>query len=406
MTDAKATPARERIAALDAIRGMAILGILAVNASFFAAPVDQALDPARWPFQPQSSASLATFGVMQTFFEAKMISMFSMLFGVSVYLVGGERGDSARSPALKRRLWWLLLFGALHGLFIWYGDILYSYALCGFIVMLFRSRPAGWLIKVGGGIWLAIALLGLLGGLAMTMAPAGTPMGVPAADYRAGFGGDFVQSLTANMREWLQLGLLIEVGNVLNSAPLMLLGMGLYKAGVLRGTAARGIYLGLIAGGAVALAILGAFTVLDVRNGFAAPLHFLSDGLTSLAAVFITLGYGSLLILGLRAGGAAAALPRLLQPVGRMAFTNYLTQSLIMTIIFYGGRGPGLFGEVDRPGLAAIVVGVWLLQIVWSHLWLARFSMGPFEWVWRSLVAKRALPLRVERSRQVGTAGA
>ncbi len=393
MTGVTPAPARERIAALDAVRGMAILGILAVNASFFAGTLDEALDPRRWPFTPQTDASLATFAFMQTFFEAKLISMFSMLFGVSVYLVGGERGDPQRSPALRRRLGWLALFGALHGLFIWYGDILLSYALCGFIVMMFRSRPAGWLIKVGGGIWLGVALLGLLGALGMAMAPAGTPMGLPPADYRAGYAGDFGQSLTANMRDWLQLGLLIEVAGILNSAPLMLLGMGLYKAGVLRGTADTRVYLGLIAAGAVGLAVIGAFTLADVQGGFEPPLHYLSDGLTGLTAVFITLGYGSLLILGLRAGGAAAALPKLLQPVGRMAFTNYLTQSLIMTVIFYGGRGPGLFGEVDRPGLAAIVASVWVLQIAWSHLWLARFSMGPFEWVWRSLVAKRALPL-------------
>ena len=399
MKDATATtPKGPRIEALDALRGMAILGILAVNAQFFAGTVDQAIDPRRWPFSPQTDASLATFAVMQTFFEAKMISMFSMLFGVSIYLVGGERRDPERSPVLRRRLLWLLLFGAQHGLFIWYGDILFCYALSGLLVMLVRSRPAGWLIKVGGGLWLAVALLGLLGGAAMSLAPEGTPMGVPAAAYRIGYTQGFVESLVANMRDWATGGLFIELVSILFAAPLMLLGMGLFKAGVLSGRAATRVYLGLIVAGAVALTIQGAVTVADVQGGFAGMLHNLSDGLTGFTALFITLGYGGLLILGLRARGAAAALPRLLQPVGRMAFTNYLTQSLIMTMIFYGGRGPGLHGEVDRPVLALIVVGVWLLQIVWSHLWLSKFAMGPFEWVWRSLVAKRRMPISRDAS--------
>ncbi len=393
MTDLT-TPAKgPRLATLDALRGMAILGILAVNASFFASTVDQAIAPETWWAQPQTDASLATFAVMQTFFEAKMISMFSMLFGVSIYLVGGERGDPVRSPLLKKRLGWLLLFGALHGLFIWYGDILVSYAVAGFLVMLVRSKPAGWLLKVGGGIWLVMAALGLLGGLAMNFAPEGTPMGIPPAEFRSGYEGGFVDSLLANMQDWAFGGLFIELGNVLFSGPLMMIGLGLFKSGVFKGEASTRLYLMLVAAGAVALAIIAAFTIADVQSGFSRPLHGFSDGLTGFTALFITLGYGSLLILGLKAGGAAAFIPNLLRPAGRMAFTNYLTQSLIMTGLFYGGRGPGWFQEVDRPGLALIVVSIWVLQIIWSHLWLARFEMGPFEWVWRSLVAKRRLPL-------------
>ena len=78
-----------------------------------------------------------------------------------------------------------------------------------------------------------------------------------------------------------------------------------------------------------------------------------------------------------------------------MAFTNYLTQSLIMTTLFYGGRGFGLMGQVDRPALWAIVVAVWALQLVWSVLWLRRFQMGPLEWLWRSLTEGRRLPIRL-----------
>jgi len=90
-----------------------------------------------------------------------------------------------------------------------------------------------------------------------------------------------------------------------------------------------------------------------------------------------------LLILLVKAGARFITEP--LAAVGRMAFTNYLTQSLIMTTIFWGGRGFGLYGEVDRPTLIGIVVAIWVLQLIWSPLWLARFQMGPFEWIWRRL---------------------
>jgi uncharacterized protein len=82
-----------------------------------------------------------------------------------------------------------------------------------------------------------------------------------------------------------------------------------------------------------------------------------------------------------------------------MAFTNYLMQSLIMTVIFYGGRGPVLYGKLDRPALAAIVVVMWAAQLLWSRWWMARFTMGPLEWVWR-LAYRGRTPLRRRQSVQ------
>lgn len=384
---------RARYASLDALRGMAVLGILAVNAPFFAAPFAAASDPALWPFRPPTDWSLAVFAGTQIVFESKMVSMFSMLFGVSVFLVGGERGDPQRSPVLKRRLWWLLLFGFLHGLFVWFGDVLFCYAISGFGVVLLRSWPAGRLIRTGALIWAAFTGLLLLGGLSVDAAPAAGLAPAAEAVQASGYRGDFVASLLANMRDWSSTGVWAQIGGVFFTTPLMMIGLGLFKAGVLTGEARTRVYLGLIAAGAAGLAATAALSLAAIRSGFAGGAESLLEGVSAAAAPLITLGYGSLLILGLRAGGAAAWLPKLLQPVGRMAFTNYLTQSLIMTGLFYGGRGPGWFGEWDRPQLALVVVAVWALQIAWSHLWLARFRLGPFEWLWRSLVAGRAVPI-------------
>jgi uncharacterized protein len=113
-------------------------------------------------------------------------------------------------------------------------------------------------------------------------------------------------------------------------------------------------------------------------------------------ALFATLGYASALMLLHAAVGTSGLWA--LAATGRMAFTNYLTQSLIMTGIFYGGRGLGLFGQLEWTELAVVVMGVWALQLVWSPLWLSVFSMGPLEWIWRCLTYRRFLP--IGRARQ------
>jgi uncharacterized protein len=113
-------------------------------------------------------------------------------------------------------------------------------------------------------------------------------------------------------------------------------------------------------------------------------------GLSLLLSPAVSLAYIAGLVLLLRAGAGKLLSP--LAATGRMAFTNYITQSLVMTSIFYGGRG-ALMGEVDRPGLWALTIAIWILQLIWSSLWLSRFEMGPFEWVWRSLTLGRRVPL-------------
>ncbi|MNC47555.1 hypothetical protein D3C75_966200 [compost metagenome] len=120
-----------------------------------------------------------------------------------------------------------------------------------------------------------------------------------------------------------------------------------------------------------------------------------TDGWSEVVAsypIFITLAYASGLILLTSHG--VGWVRRLFAPVGQMAFTNYLTQTLIMTSLFYMPWGPRLMGQVDYPGQWAIVVAVWALQLIWSPLWLSRFRMGPLEWLWRRLSYGHALPLR------------
>jgi uncharacterized protein len=111
----------------------------------------------------------------------------------------------------------------------------------------------------------------------------------------------------------------------------------------------------------------------------------------SFLAPFISLGYASLLILLVRFGLKLILTP--LACAGRMAFTNYLSQTLIMTTIFYGGRGLGWYGQIGWPEMWMIIGGIWAAQLIWSPLWLSVFQMGPLEWGWRCLTYKRMVPL-------------
>ena len=160
-----------RIQTLDVLRGVAVLGILAVNAAAFALPFSAAMAPEQSPFSLSGSSAVALW-VTEVFFHQKFVTLFSMLFGVSIFLVGGERWDQARGRLLRRRLMWLALFGVLHGAAFWYGDILLLYAWSGLFVMLMRSMPARRLIQIGAA---ATLILATLQGATMWLAVNGPP---------------------------------------------------------------------------------------------------------------------------------------------------------------------------------------------------------------------------------------
>lgn len=401
MTDHAPAPVRpqDRIATLDLLRGLGVLGILAVNATSFAAPPAAYFSPTLWPF-PGEGLSAQIWWAMMVFFQGKFVTLFTMLFGISVFLVGGEREDDDRGLLLRRRLFWLLAIGVLHGALIWYGDILTLYALAGFVFLLMRSFSARRLLVIGVVMLVLGGLLGAgftamgqgaaaAGKIAPEQMNAAGPVSLdPAAfaaaleAYRSGWGGAFAQ----NFKDWTSYVVIMPLLFGWTTIALMSLGLGLFKSGFLKGRAPVWVYLAAVLPGAAALAYTASVAppANAPANLFSVPVA-IAGALTPL----VTIAYAAVLIL---LGKALGGLTRPLAAVGQMAFTNYLTQSLIMTTIFYGGRG-GLMGTVDRPELALIVLGVWTLQLVWSPLWLSRFAFGPFEWVWRSLTYGRAVPL-------------
>ena len=393
--------ASARIQTLDVLRGVAVLGILAVNAAAFALPMDAAMAPEQSPFPLVGASALARW-LVEVFFHQKFVTLFSMLFGVSIFLVGGERGDEARGRVLRRRLLWLGLFGLIHGLTFWYGDILLLYAWSGLFVMLMRSMSARSLILFGAAATLALAtlqaatmwmtvngpalLVDALSDESLRLAEGAVAASIAA--YRSGWPAGLIE----NLKSWGFLQSASLFGYVFATVPLMMLGMGLFKAGFFHGRLPARLYLTLIAAGGVVLALLG---LLEWREIMAGPGVQATHGWSEVVAaypVFITLAYASGLILLTSHG--VGWVRRIFAPVGQMAFTNYLSQTLIMTTLFYMPWGPRLMGQIDYPGQWAVVVAVWALQLIWSPLWLSRFRMGPLEWLWRRLSYGHDLTLR------------
>lgn len=400
---AELTLIKPRIQTLDVVRGLAVLGILAVNADGFAAPQMASLTPNMWLY-PNQGATALSYWVMETFFHEKFLTIFSMLFGVSLFLVGGDGSDPQKGKILLRRLAILLAFGLLHGFAIWWGDILSLYAITGFLMMFCRAWPPKVLLGVGAALYAAMALSSIPSAAYPFASPTDQPTSIAKAAQDPAV-LDAIQTMVAeatveaksswagayrwNTQEYLNL----LHGNpwlVPQTLGLMMIGLSLFKSGFLAGRSSSRRYFAAIVIGTVALVTVGwlAWQVVILERQVLGQRGFML-----LLAPLVSLAYVAGLVLLLKAGKG-----RLLSPLaaaGRMAFTNYLTQSLVMTSIFYGGRG-GLMGEVDRPALWAITICVWILQLIWSPLWLARFEMGPLEWVWRSLTLGRWVPLRKE----------
>jgi uncharacterized protein len=396
------TEGKPRIESLDVLRGFAVLGILIVNAAYFAGGPRTAFVPHVMPLAVDDS-SVWSWLLMHVLFEFKCITLFSMLFGASIYLVGGEFGDKQRGPLLWRRLFWLAVFGLIHGVLLWYGDISLNYAIAGVFVIFMRSwKP--WvllvlgLVLVGVSAWLIAHpwLESLSTPRAELLEQERNMLLTPEqfARLQGAMTGDIASVFDRNYRWWVPFMFGSLKFMTVRTVGVMMIGLALFKWGFLSGRSPAWLYRLFLALGLVAFAVLlwsawrgytSEFPTRDI-TGFDSIVN-------QLLSPFGTLFYISLLILTLKSG-AVRWLMDALAATGRMAFTNYIAQSVIMTGIFWGGRGFGLFGQFDRVELTLLVFGIWIVQLIWSPLWLRYFAMGPLEWLWRSLTYMRLVPIR------------
>jgi uncharacterized protein len=401
-----------RLASLDAIRGIAVMGIFSVNVVAFAMPFQAYFNPAA--YGGTHGPDLGTWALNFVFIDGKMRGLFTLLFGAGLLLVA-ERAQATSLPPASihyRRMAWLLLFGALHHYLIWSGDILMLYALVGMAAFPLRRAPSWLLVVCGLGLLALDALMqaGTAAALAAAQAAAHAP-GAPAqavaawrqqasfllppdraalardlALYRGGYPGlladRFAEGLLAPLYQ-----LEFSGAETLGS---MLLGMAALKSGFLSGRWSARAYRGIAAAG---IAIGTAFYTLlawrSWRSGF--DVAILAQDFFVLAAPFrlaMMFGYAALIVLVARRGGAFTAR---VGAVGRTAFTNYLGTSLIASFLFYG---LGLYGRVGRFEAWLFAPLFWLLMLLWAKPWLERFRYGPFEYAWRSLARGSPQPMR------------
>ena len=435
---------RERVVAVDVLRGVALLGILTMNVVSFGLPFACYMDP-RVPdavtFQgPFEGLNKVAWVINFYVFDTKMMTIFSMLFGAGLALmgeradrraaeagrVGGVVGAKGRFAAVYyRRLAFLALFGFLHAYGLWYGDILFSYAVCGLLLYPLRGLRAGWLAAIG--IVLIVIGVGLSagGGAGMTYmesqqqraaAAAALPDATEAQKREAerltetvknmnnvGDSSAQVVQMRGSLQEVLQTNaihafmmqaIMLPLMVFWRCMGLMLLGMALMKRGVLSGLASKRAYVWMVGVGyGVGLPLTHWAAVDAVATDFRmSRLLLVGWVIAAPASILMALGHVGVVMLVVKSGAAKWVTARL-GAVGRMALTNYLMQTVICTTTFYGW-GFGLFGSLERWQLWGVVLGVWALQLALSRVWLARFKFGPAEWAWRSLTHLEAQPMR------------
>ncbi|HQU91480.1 MAG TPA: DUF418 domain-containing protein [Pyrinomonadaceae bacterium] len=392
----------ERIDVVDVLRGLAVGGILIGNMQWFAG----------YGMMPPTLAAAAPIAdqitnfLVHFFIEGKFYSIFSLLFGFGFALQiarAEERGD-VKASVFKRRLFWLLVIGLLHAYLLWAGDILSIYALMGFILILFRRKSDASLLK--WAFWLMVIPIltyTLLVVLFNAFVPADSVAAMessiadrwPSAVAQV-TQGNFLSIMTGYNLEYIvgrYAGLIIGM-RLPKILAMFLVGLYAYRRRlfhdldtnrlVVRKTFIYSLILGLIGN-----------TIFAYFAGNESPFPPTFAGIVGV--IGYAFGVPALAI-------AMAALVALMwpswkkvlsifAPVGRMALTNYIMQTVICVIIFYG-YGFGLFGQFGALYATLTALAIFAFQIVASSLWLGYFKFGPLEWVWRQLTYKKRIDLR------------
>lgn len=424
-------PATERITSIDVVRGLAVLGILVMNIVEFAWPDEAYSNPA---FAAGCTGpDLWTYYVQVALFDGKMRALFSMLFGAGLMLIAERmvaKGTAvSATDLLLRRCLWLVPFGIVHRFFLqWTGDILYQYGLLGVIAIAFRHlRPRTLLVL--GTVWmLAFVPIGLrkysqscetrtqaAEATRLQQANEKVPDALVAAQKRWQTREssippkpEVVQKEIAEVRVgYWQLfrnrwdyhhnfqSAFLYYHWVFDVLGMMFLGMGLMQVGFFHGRCRGGVYWLLLAiGSAVAVAQL-LWAMQWQETGFRATaleLRMVQDVTYAHSRALVALAWASALLLVLRAGWWRW-FTNALGAVGRMAFSCYILQTVVGSLLFYG-YGFALFGTIPRAMLMLVVLGISVLQVAFSMLWLRTFRFGPLEWAWRSLTWWQWQPLR------------
>lgn len=412
--------APERIAVIDQLRGFAIFGILVVNTFYFFHPFLAPQLTAAATVADRAAHFLITF-----LFLGKFYTLFSFLFGLGLHVQMSRAADRGGRivPVYLRRLLILAVFGLAHGALLWIGDILLLYAATGLLLLLlFRNRSPRtlkvWAIILIAGLVLFFGLaVGALQAARLAPPESGAWERIEADfaaianeveadvvhDYDVYAGGGFTEITRERWHDYL--GILAKVGLWMLPTVLamFLLGLRAGKLGWFSPTAEQAAQRRRLLRWALPLGLVLNFYVASSgfeQNRIGLEIlswqTFFQVAALTIGSICLALSWVSLFILAGRTGRGLRLLAPL-APVGRMALSNYLLQSLVMTTVAYG-YGFGLFGQVGL-GLGLLLAIVFFgLQIPLSRWWLARYRFGPVEWVWRTLTYGRRPQMQERRA--------
>jgi len=427
----------ERIVSLDVIRGFALCGILLINICF--AGLIRVFDVDAIHFKESNPKDFYAWFIVYVFFEGKMRCLFSMLFGAGIVLFTSKTLQPVNTAdAYFRRMMWLLAFGLADSLLLlWMGDILYQYALCGMLIYVFRNLPAKHLTI------LALCCIVYLGwksnesfaadkrlinkyDLAVKILLENKPLSneqrqdVMTWSERQKNFYPFNDNIIERYRNSIELNInnkqqgyskmfkqrkkeVVYIHSILfyqtfwETLSSMFMGMALLKIGFFTGGFAKKKYLQILA---ICMLIGLPLSYLIVSRPYSFAARYYTYYLThnpfdltcyeQIPRFLIAIAYASALML-LCMSGKMKRLITVLAAVGRMAFSNYILQSVFYMILFYG-CGFALFGSFSRLDLYGICILMWVFHITFSTLWLKYFSYGPLEWLWRSLTFLKWYP--------------
>jgi uncharacterized protein len=381
-------PPSGRISSIDALRGLALFGVLAMNLdtafrislfeTFLPGSTDRGIDSAVDAF-------------LYAFLDLKAFALFSLLFGLGLAMQYDRLViNPRRVELLIRRLLALLAFGVIHLFLIWNGDILTEYAVAGLIVLPFLLGPA-WLLGMA-----AVACLLIYITMPLLPPPIHFPnlaeltILVQAANHAYGTRG-FSQVLAFRIHEVRSI-FPLHVFILPRTLGLFMLGAVIWRSGLVKNADHYSSKLWIAA---VLLIAIGLAAALDTTARWFSGWPSLGpmDGpATQVGTIILPLGYSALVLaIGTIDRGRFLAW---FEPIGRMAFTNYVIQSVLLGWIFYG-YGLGLFGKIGPADGMVLVVAIYIGQMVLSFWWLKRFRYGPLEWLWRAIMYGKRPEFRV-----------
>ena len=386
---------------MDLLRGFAVLGIFQINIYYFGMPHELYNSPTL-------NGNHDLFNTLSWFFttllvDGSMYGLFSLLFGASamLYLDRASADETLlRVDHYYRRMLWLVLFGLIHAyLLLSPLEILFTYGVLGMFLFPLRNLSPAVLLLAGG----TLLVLGVFDFVIINDAEAAIAMEDRETIYqlilsqyevfRSGYGVIFLDNFE-KAQSWQSVNFIED--QIYDSGGFMLVGMALYRLRVVTGEQRIRFYLLLSLSGYLIALLLRWPTAIILQQSDFDPVVFnqLPTGIMLLGRIFLVFGHLGLLIALYR----MRLLRRLffaLQQTGRMALTNYITQTLFATTLFYS-FGLGMYGRYERYELLSIAILFTLLQVAASIAWLHYYRLGPLEWLWRSLVRLQPEPLRLQ----------